>query len=261
MNLSKLLDELLKRLEERGGPKLTKEDLMTLVKNKVDKLKIIDDETALIIIARELGINFDSRPIGNLKLNIVDLVDGLKNVNITCYIEEIDYIFCNHLNETRCYIKLKCSDDSGLINAHIQGKNARLLANEGIYPGMQLTLYRCYVKSNDGLVELYLGKNGHVSINSGIHKEVITGIIYKIVEIKRKEKLVKSIVTIKQLNSNKLVKLLLLGEPLEILNKIKRGYIIKASGVHFYNGYFYVTRLSDLSIIGYNDCSMDNHRY
>lgn len=253
MNLPKLLDELLKKLEKRDGPKLTKEDLLILVKNKVDKLKIIDDETALIIVARELGIKFDSYPTDNLKLNIIDLIDGLKNINITCYIEEIDYISYNHLNETKCYVRLKCSDDSGLINVHIKGKNAKSLINEGIYPGTQLTLYKCYVKSNNGLVELHLGKNGHVSINSDIHKEVIIGIVYKIVEIKRKEKLVKSIIIVKQLNSNKLIKLLLLGEPLEMLNKIKRGYIVKASGVHFYNGYFYVTRLNDLSIVGHND--------
>jgi len=253
MYLLKLIDELLRKLKEEKGIRLTREDLIALIKNKVDKLKIIDDETALLIVARELGIKLVNNPIDNLKLNIIELVDGLKNISITCYIEDIDYMFYDSLDENKCRIRLKCSDDSGLINVNIRGKNARLLMDEGIYPGMQLTLYKCYVKSNDGLIELHLRRDGHVDVNlASIHKGVVVGTIYKITEVRNKEKLIKSILTINQFNSNNFTKLLLLGSSLRILDEIKRGYLIKAHGVYSYNGYFYVTKLDDLHILGYN---------
>jgi hypothetical protein len=253
MYLSKLIEELLRKLKEEKGLRLTREDLMILIKNKVNKLKIIDDETALFIIAKELGIKLVNNSIDNFKLNIIDLVDGLRNISITCYIEDIDYMFYDYQDENKCRIRLKCSDDSGLINVNIQGRNARLLMDKGIYPGIQLTLHRCYVKSNDGLIELHLRRNGHVDVDlASIHKEVVIGTVYKITEVRSEEKLIKSILTISQLNSNNFIKLLLLGSSLRILDEIKCGYLIEAHGIYYYNGYFYVTKLSDLRILNYN---------
>ncbi|MEM1544928.1 MAG: hypothetical protein QXY40_04695 [Candidatus Methanomethylicia archaeon] len=260
MSSFKLIDELINKLKEEKDIKLTKEDIIVLIKNKVNKLKIIDDEAALFIIAKELGVKLVDQPISDLKLNIIDLVNGLKNININCYVEDIDYMFYDCLDETKCYIKLKCSDDSGLINVNIRGKNARLLMDEGIYPGMQLTLRKCYVKNNDGLIELCLRKNGHIDINlTDIHKEVVIGTVNKIIEVKNKKKLIKSILTIRQFNSSNFIRLLLLGNSLKILSEIKCGHSIEAYGTYSYNGYFYVTRLSDLHILGYGNCFLNRY--
>lgn len=147
-------------------------EISELVKKQIDKMKgLINEETALFIIAKERGLNTDEHKImasTDKDYAISELDDTKRNVNIVGRI--VDFMAPRKFNKKDGTISYWSNfwikDASGEIKILLWDDRAKYVEHEDFKTNEIVRILNGYVKKNrDGEIELHVGNRGDVEIN------------------------------------------------------------------------------------------------
>lgn len=192
------LEELFSALLEKS--KLPSTELSKKIDDKKESLgHLINDDVALRLVARDLGIQLFETSMAKPEVTIEDLVPNMNNVNLTLTVEGVGPVkeFSKKDGTTGRVARVIVSDRSGRTGLVLWDEKAG--QTQLMRCGARVTIFSAYTKAGlRGEVELHIGNRGSVEVNDrtdismpvhdneGIHRGRIWK-VYDPIEFKRKD--------------------------------------------------------------------------
>jgi len=147
-------------------PQITRAKLYEMIKEKIAEFgNLIDEEAAILIIARELGVKIPSSDVFKVsKLNICDIIPGLRNIDLIGTVIKIDPVkkFKRGEKEKKIW-KIAIADKTGSITLTLWNDEIDYLIGK-IKLGTVLAIRKAISKKYRRAVEISLGKDGTVEV-------------------------------------------------------------------------------------------------
>lgn len=163
MNSEKIIEQILS-----SRPNLTQKEVRELIKKKKrDSEELFTDETAARIVASELGLEIDQKPL-RLEILIKDLVSGLNDVTVTGRVISFQSprTYIRKDLTQGVFTRLSLADRSGRLNVILWGEKADLVEKGKFKPGQIIKISHGYVRIGlDGRLELHVGLRGNIQIS------------------------------------------------------------------------------------------------
>lgn len=164
-------DALIHALVHKSG--LPHEEIIKRIKSKTEALGyLINDDVAVRLVAKDLGIMLSEDKIERPTLKVEDLVPGLNNVNLKLDVERMGHIreFTKKDGAKGKLAKLEAFDDTGKVTLCLWDENADLAKK--IMNGASLCITSAYTKTSlNGDVEVHCGNKARIQIFEGENKE------------------------------------------------------------------------------------------
>lgn len=151
---------------------LTPKEIQDLVNRKKTEFKgLISDESALLMIAKELKVDIQTQEkeyLDEIDIKVKDISVGMKNIILIGRINEIYKIFTfNKRDGTEGYVgSFLLNDESGAIRVVLWDEDTKILSHERFVKNEIVKIYNAYAKiGRDGLVEIHIGKFGKIVLS------------------------------------------------------------------------------------------------
>lgn len=169
--------ELFRSFVDKSG--LADEDLARLLEEKKRSLGyLINDDVALRLLAKEMGISLSEDQVEMPSLKIEDLIPGLNNVSLKARVAKVGEIkqFVRKDGKVGKVARIRISDGTGFGSLVLWDEKTEILSE--IREGATISIHSAYTKSGLNGIELHLGQKG--SIESVCNGEVVfKGIILR----------------------------------------------------------------------------------
>jgi len=140
------------------------DDLKNKVELKKDSLgHLINDEVAVRLVARDLGVTLNEEQVQRPKLKIEDLVPGINNITLKLKVNHVGSIkeFNKKDGTVGKLARIAASDETGKINLCLWDDNTKYIT--GMREGALFAVVSAYTKSGlNGDVELHLGNKAQI---------------------------------------------------------------------------------------------------
>ena len=167
------IERLIKIIIEQK-PKLSKEELLSRIEEKIAQLGgIVDKEGAAILVAKELGIQIPREEIllNTSKLEIADLVPGLNNISLIARIAKIQGPYTT--SSGRKLVILEIYDKTRSVVLKIWDDMIEKILSKELKPGDCVLIEGAYSKRFQGNLELGVSSIGKIhKMNAHECKEI-----------------------------------------------------------------------------------------
>ena len=178
-----------KIMDETG---LTPKEIQDLVNKKKEEFKgLISDESALLMIAKELKVDIQTQEkeyLNEIEVKIKDISVGMKNITLIGRVNEIYKIFTFNRNDgTEGHVgSFLLNDESGAIRVVLWDEDTKILTHKNFVKNEIVKIYNAYAKNGrDGFVEIHVGKFGKIILSpDDIDHKKIPKITERYVDIK-----------------------------------------------------------------------------
>jgi replication factor A1 len=157
-------DLLLCSLVNKSG--LPREDVKIKIEEKKESLgHLINDEVAVRLVAKDLGVPITEERIDKPTLKIEDLVPGINNVTLRLRVERTGNVkeFSKKDGTIGKLARISASDETGKVNVCFWDDNTNHLTHVG--EGTLLMIFSAYTKPGlNGDVEVHLGNKARVEV-------------------------------------------------------------------------------------------------
>jgi len=178
-----------KIMDETG---LTPKEIQDLVNKKKEEFKgLISDESALLMIAKELKVDVQAQEkeyLNDIEIKIKDISVGMKNITLIGRINEIYKIFTfNRSDGSEGRVgSFLLNDESGSIRVVLWDDDTKILNHQSFVKNEIVKIYNAYAKNGrDGFVEIHIGKFGKIVLSpDDINHKKIPKITEKYINIK-----------------------------------------------------------------------------
>jgi replication factor A1 len=233
------LQELLYALMERSGLPLG--DLNRKIEDKKESLgHLINEDVAMRLVARDLGVQLFDNSIAKPEAAIEDLVPSMNNVNLIMTVEAVGAFkeFQKKDGTTGRVVRVAVSDRSGRTGLVLWDDKTAYAKQ--MRHGIKISVISAYTKAGlQGEVELHLGSRGSVDIltempvmpngNSDIRKGRIWK-AYDPIEFKRRDGSAGKAISFLLKEDEKITKVLVWNPSDELILNLVNGAAIEMSG-------------------------------
>ena len=157
---------LLCSLVNKSG--LPKEGIKVKIEEKKESLgHLINDEVAVRLVARDLGVPITEERIDRPTIKIEDLVPGINNITLRLRVEKTGIVkeFSKKDGTVGKLVRITASDETGKANVCFWDDNTNYLTD--IIEGTLLMVFSAYTKPGlNGDVEVHLGNKARVEVLS-----------------------------------------------------------------------------------------------
>jgi ssDNA-binding replication factor A large subunit len=160
MNLKEIINQILTYRSE-----IKYEEIQQMVINKKrDARNFLTDETAARLVASDLGVKIQKKPI-HLKIQIKDLVSGLNDVSLTGQIISVypPKTFKRRDWTEGKFASIIVSDKTGNMKVILWDNKTNMIEKEKLQQKQTIQISHAYVREGqDGNPELHIGEKGNI---------------------------------------------------------------------------------------------------
>ncbi|MDI9643769.1 MAG: OB-fold nucleic acid binding domain-containing protein [Candidatus Verstraetearchaeota archaeon] len=158
-------DRLFSSLKEKSG--LIETELKSRIEDKKSSLgHLVNDDVALRLVAKDLGVNIYEEQTEKPAVKIEDLIPGLSNISVSVRIQRAGEIkeFTRKDGSRGKVARVRVADETGSATLVLWDESACIVSE--LVEGTTISIHSAYTKQGFNGVELHIGQKGRIEIIS-----------------------------------------------------------------------------------------------